>query len=59
MGMFNIADKWLSSGWNVKEIDGHNMYEIIDGMRWLKSNKDAPSVLIANTLKERGLLYGK
>ena len=57
MRMFNIADKWLSFGWNVKEIDGHNMYEIIDGMRWLKSNKDAPSVLIANTIKGKGVSY--
>jgi|MDSW01.2.fsa_nt_gb transketolase len=57
MRMFNIADKWLSFGWNVKEIDGHNMYEIIDGMRWLKSNKDAPSVLIANTIKGKGISY--
>ncbi len=57
MRMFNIADKWLSFGWNVKEIDGHNMYEIIDGMRWLKSNKDSPSVLIANTIKGKGVSY--
>jgi len=57
MRMFNIADKWLSFGWNVKEIDGHNMYEIIEGMRWLKSNKDAPSVLIANTIKGKGVSY--
>ena len=57
MRMFNIADKWLSFGWNVKEIDGHNMHEIIEGMRWLKSNKDAPSVLIANTIKGKGVSY--
>ena len=57
MRMFNIADKWLSFGWNVKEIDGHNMHDIIDGMRWLKSNKDAPSVLIANTVKGKGVSY--
>ena len=57
MRMFNIADKWSSFGWNVKEIDGHNMHEIIEGMRWLKSNKDAPSVLIANTIKGKGVSY--
>ena len=57
MRMFNIADKWLSFGWNVKEIDGHNMHEIIEGIRWLKSNKDAPSVLIANTIKGKGVSY--
>ena len=57
MRMFSIPDKWLSFGWNVKEIDGHNMHEIIEGLRWLKTNNDGPSVLIANTIKGKGVSY--
>ncbi len=57
MRMFSIPDKWLSFGWNVKEIDGHNMKEIVEGLRWLKENNSGPSVLIANTIKGKGVSY--
>ena len=57
MRMFNIPEKWSSFGWNVKEIDGHDMYQIIEGMRWLNENNDLPSVLIANTIKGKGVSY--
>ena len=29
MRMFDIPAKWKAFGWNVKEIDGHNMNEIM------------------------------
>ena len=57
MRMFNIPEKWSSFGWNVKEIDGHDMYQIIEGMRWFDENNDLPSVLIANTVKGKGVSY--
>ena len=57
MRMFSIPDKWLSFGWNVKEIDGHNMKEIVEGLRWLKENNSGPSVLIANTIKGKGVSF--
>ena len=57
MRMFNIPEKWASFGWNVKEIDGHDMYQIIEGMRWLNENNELPSVLIANTIKGKGVSY--
>ena len=31
MRMFDIPAKWKAFGWDVKEIDGHNMEEIIEG----------------------------
>jgi len=57
MRMFGISEKWISFGWNVKEIDGHNMFEIIEGLRWLNNNNDLPSILIANTVKGKGVSY--
>lgn len=57
MRMFDIPGKWSSFGWNVKEIDGHDMGQILDGLRWLKNNRDLPSVLISNTVKGKGVSY--
>ena len=57
MRMFDIPEKWSSFGWNVKEIDGHDMYQIIEGMRWFNENNDLPCVLIANTVKGKGVSY--
>jgi len=57
MRMFNIPGKWESFGWNVKEIDGHDMYQIVEGLRWLNDNNDLPSVLIAKTVKGKGVSY--
>lgn len=57
MRMFDIPNKWSSFGWEVKEIDGHDMGEILDGLNWLKNNKSLPSVLIANTVKGKGISF--
>ena len=57
MRMFNIPAKWKAFGWNVKEIDGHNMEEIVDGLDFLKSSNDGPSILIAHTVKGHGVSF--
>ncbi|RAH13694.1 MAG: transketolase [Methanobacteriota archaeon] len=57
MRLFDIPKKWSSFGWEVKEIDGHNMNEILDGLNWLKNNNNLPSVLIANTVKGKGISF--
>ena len=59
MRMFDIPAKWRSFGWNVKEIDGHNMAEIMDGLDFLEAdeNSNGPSILIAHTIKGGGISY--
>tara|TARA_B100001287_G_scaffold112604_1_gene94856 strand:+ start:123 stop:956 length:834 start_codon:yes stop_codon:yes gene_type:complete len=57
MRMFDIPAKWEAFGWNVKEIDGHEMTEIIDGIKFLDESNDAPSILIAHTVKGKGVSY--
>ena len=57
MRMFDIPAKWQSFGWNVKEIDGHNMAEILDGLKFLEDENSGPSILIANTVKGKGVSY--
>ena len=49
-----IPDKWAASGWNVIEIDGHNMVEILDALHAADNVKDKPTVIIAATIKGKG-----
>lgn len=57
MRMFDIPAKWQSFGWDVKEIDGHNMEEVVEGLDFLVSNNDNPAILIAHTVKGKGVSY--
>ena len=55
--MFDIPAKWRSFGWDVMEIDGHNTEEVVKGLDFLISNNDNPAILIANTVKGKGVSY--
>jgi len=50
-----FADKWKDFGWNVLEIDGHCIKEIRDAL--LERKKDVPTVIIANTVKGKGVSF--
>ena len=57
MRMFDIPAKWKSFGWSVKEINGHDMAEIMNGLDFLERTNDGPSILIAHTIKGAGISY--
>ena len=57
MRMFDIPAKWRAFGWNVMEIDGHDMNDIVEGIKFLDTSNDAPSILIAHTIKGKGVSY--
>ncbi|MCX8070269.1 MAG: transketolase [Thermodesulfovibrionales bacterium] len=50
-----IRDKWLAFGWNVIEIDGHNFEEIINALDNAERCKGKPTVIIAKTIKGKGV----
>jgi len=52
-----LADKWRAFGWTVFEIDGHNIPEILSTLHLAASTHDRPSVLIAHTVKGKGVPY--
>lgn len=52
-----MADKWRAFNWAVREIDGHNMKEIVDAFAWAKSVKNQPSIIIAHTVKGKGVSF--
>lgn len=46
-----FAEKWRSFGWEVKEVDGHNIPKIEKALRKIPFSNNKPSVLIAHTIK--------
>ena len=48
--------RWQSFGWNVSEIDGHDIEEILDAFHSIKFNKK-PTIIIANTIKGKGVSF--
>ncbi|MGB4408550.1 MAG: transketolase [Sphaerochaeta sp.] len=47
----NLVGKWSSFGWNVIEIDGHDMVQILDALEEAKAFTEGPSVILAHTVK--------
>jgi len=52
---WKIGDKWRSFGWNVIEIDGHRIEQISDAIRRANQTKGLPSIIIARTIKGKGV----
>ena len=57
MRMFDIPAKWRSFGWEVMEIDGHDTEDIVKGLDFLVNTNDNPAILIAHTIKGKGVSY--
>lgn len=53
----DLAAKWHSFGWNVIELDGHDMEQVLRAFEMAKAFKGKPSVLIANTVKGKGVSF--
>mgnify|MGYP003970535517 CR=1 FL=1 len=52
-----VADKWISFGWHVIQIDGHNFEQIIAAFDEAKSVKGKPTFIIADTVKGKGVSF--
>lgn len=51
----NFKKKWLAFGWNVQVIDGHCFKSIADSLKKTKNSKRKPNLIIAKTIKGKGL----
>ncbi len=50
-----LKEKWEAFNWNVIEIDGHDIEQIIDALDKAEKVKGKPTVIIANTVKGKGI----
>lgn len=59
MKLENLNAKWESFGWQVLEVDGHNMEEILAILEKASKIKGKPIVIIANTIKGKGVSFAE
>jgi len=52
-----VSERWASFGWNVIEIDGHNIKEILKAFKKADSHQNQPSLIILNTIKGKGVSF--
>lgn len=57
MNLEPIKDKWAAFGWNVIEIDGHDFKQLMDAYDKAELVKGKPSVIIAHTVKGKGVSF--
>ena len=49
--------KWRAFGWNTLEIDGHDPGQIVEACDEAKTTKGRPSIVIARTVKGKGVSF--
>jgi transketolase len=52
-----IVDKWKAFGWSCIEVDGHDFAQLIDAFESAKSHLDTPTMIIARTIKGKGVSF--
>ena len=57
MRLESIKDRWSAFGWNVIEIDGHNIQEILNALKKADAHKNNPTLIILNTVKGKGVSF--
>ena len=56
MSSESLAEKWKSFNWDVKEIDGHNISEILKA---LNDTSKKPKLILAKTVKGKGFSFSE
>lgn len=56
-GLTNIGDKFKSFGFEVLQIDGNNIEELLNAFNVAKQIKGRPTVIIAKTIKGKGVSF--
>jgi transketolase len=57
MSLEPFAERWRSFGWEVIELDGHDFQQIYQAIQQAQSVRSRPTVLIADTVKGKGVSF--
>lgn len=52
-----LAAKWRAFGWHVIQTEGHSFPKLIKAFRQARERKEKPSVIIAQTIKGKGISF--
>lgn len=55
MCLGSLKQKWMAFGFNVIEVDGHNIEQIQDALKKAKEVKGMPTLILAHTIKGKGV----
>lgn len=55
MALDPLGEKWRAFGWNVLEVDGHDIEGLIHSLQTFQSDK--PTAIIAHTVKGKGVSF--
>jgi transketolase len=56
IGLEPLAAKWQAMGWQTREIDGHDMEQVLEALEW-STSAGAPACIIAHTVKGKGVSF--
>ena len=56
MSTKELGDKWRSFNWDVKEIDGHDIEQILAAFNYVS---EKPKLILANTVKGKGFSFSE
>ena len=57
MPLGDMADKWRSFGWDVLEIDGHDIPSLVDAFSRAPRKLGVPTFVLCNTVKGKGVSF--
>ncbi len=57
VGLEPLAEKWRAFGWNVVEVDGHDLRQVAEALDGAEGVKGKPTVLLARTVKGKGVSF--
>ena len=57
MNLDPFNQKWQAFGWQVIEVDGHNLTQLTQALDQAKLTKGQPTVIIAHTIKGKGVSF--
>jgi transketolase len=52
-----MAERWAAFGWRVREVDGHDLAQLCEALDWATEGAAAPSLIIARTVKGKGVSF--
>ncbi len=52
-----FAEKWRTFGWEVREVDGHDLNQLLESFNTCPFVKGRPNLLIAHTTKGKGVSF--
>jgi transketolase len=50
-----VADKWRAFGWDVFEIDGNSLEQLVGAMQWARATRGKPKMVVMRTKPGKGI----